>query len=90
MYAIILGDLFASVASLAGAAPLLCLSNTWILLLGPLVLFPLSLMRDLSSLALGAGLGTAGTLYACFFMLVRFFDRSYALGGRFHEVKPRE
>ena len=61
-YAIILGDSFSSIATLAGAPAALRSSNTWIVLLSTLVLLPLSLMRDLSSLAIGSVIGTAGAL----------------------------
>ena len=67
-----------------GAPPMLCRGSSWILLLGPTVLLPLSLMRDLSALAFGAGVGTAGTVYASAFMMLRLLDGSYAPGGRFH------
>lgn len=63
-YAIILGDSFSSIATLAGLPPALARSNTWIYLLSAFVLLPLSLMRDLSSLAVGSIIGTAGTLCA--------------------------
>jgi len=85
-YAIILGDSFKSIAMLANAPAWLCSSNTWIFLLSGLVLLPLSLMRDLSSLAIGSVLGTAGTLYTALFMWLRFFQGSYKVGGAFHEA----
>ena len=85
-YSIILGDSFASVAALAGLPPALQASNAWILGLSALVLLPLSLMRDLSSLAVGSIIGTAGTLYTALFIWLRKFDGSYAIGGKFHEL----
>ena len=53
-YSIILGDSLASIAALAGAPAALRSSNVWICLLSAFVLLPLSLMRDLSSLAIGS------------------------------------
>ncbi len=82
-YAIIIGDSFASVASLAGAPALLRKPNSWILLLSTFVLLPLSLLRDLSALAPAAVVGTAGTIYTALFTTKRYLDGSYAAGGRF-------
>ena len=83
-YSIILGDSFASIASLVGAPALLRSSNVWICLLSAFVLLPLSLMRDLSSLAIGSVIGTAGTLYTALFIWLRCLDGSYAAGGAYH------
>jgi sodium-coupled neutral amino acid transporter 11 len=58
----------------------------WIIVLSAIVLLPLSLMRDLSSLAIGSVIGTAGTLYTALFIWLRKFDGSYAVGGKFHEL----
>ena len=82
-YAIILGDAFASIAKLAGAPVAMCAPNFWIYLLSALVLLPLSLMRDLSSLAVGSVIGTSGTLYTAVFVWLRKLDKSYAPGGQF-------
>ena len=85
-YSIILGDSFASIATLAGAPAALRSSNVWIVLLSTFVLLPLSLLRDLSSLAIGSVIGTAGTLYTALFILARLADGSYAAGGRFNAM----
>mmetsp|Transcript_9540 Transcript_9540/g.15597 ORF Transcript_9540/g.15597 Transcript_9540/m.15597 type:complete len:574 (-) Transcript_9540:94-1815(-) len=87
-YAIILGDSFASIASLAGLPAALCKANTWILGLTGLVLLPLSLLRNLSALAIGSVIGTAGTIYTALFMFLRSLDGSYAVGGKFHALIP--
>ena len=87
-YAIIIGDSFASIATLAGAPALLRRPNAWILLLSATVLLPLSLLRDLSALVGASIIGTLGTLYTTLFTTKRFFDRSYAPGGRFLEGLP--
>jgi sodium-coupled neutral amino acid transporter 11 len=87
-YAIILGDSFAAIAALAGAPKALLSSNAWIGVLSAFVLLPLCLLRDLSSLAIGSVIGTAGTIYTALFMWKRLFDGSYAAGGRFHEAIP--
>lgn len=85
-FSIILGDAFASIASLTGLPAIMCNSNTWIVALSTFVLLPLSLMRNLSSLAIGSLIGTIGTLYTAAFMLLRFADKSYSVGGKFFEV----
>lgn len=82
-YSIIMGDLLASVSTLAGLPALLRRSNPWICLLSPFVLLPLSLMKDLSALAVGSLIGTCGTLYTALFMTLRAIDGSYAPGGKF-------
>lgn len=83
-YSIILGDMFSGVAKLLGLPAVLTLPNVWIGLLSAVVLLPLSLMKDLSSLAVGSIVGTAGTVYTMLFIFLRLFDGSYALGGKFH------
>ena len=83
-YSIILGDMFSGVAKLLGLPAVLTLPNVWIGLLSAVVLLPLSLMKDLSSLAVGSIVGTAGTVYTMLFIFLRLFDGSYALGGQFH------
>jgi len=85
-YTIILGDSFASIASLVGAPTLLRNSNFWVCTLSAFVLLPLSLLRDLSSLAVGSVIGTAGTLYTALFIWLRLLDGSYAAGGAFHSA----
>lgn len=82
-YSIIIGDSFAGIAQLAGATGVLASSNAWILLLSAFVLLPLALLRDLSSLAIGSVIGTAGTCYTALFIFLRLLDRSYAPGGKF-------
>merc|ERR1719183_495586 len=52
------------------------------------VLLPLSLMRDMSRLAIGLVVGTCGTLYTVLFVWLRLLDGSYFAGGRFFEMLP--
>jgi sodium-coupled neutral amino acid transporter 11 len=85
-YTIILGDSFASIAALLGAPNLLRASNFWICTLSAFVLLPLTLLRDMSSLAIGSVIGTAGTLYTALFIWLRLLDGSYAAGGAFHSA----
>jgi hypothetical protein len=71
-----------------GAPALLTRPNPWIVLTSIFILFPLSLLRDLSALAFGSVIGNAGTLFTAFFTLLRLVDGSYAPGGRFHMAVP--
>jgi len=66
-YAIILGDSAASMASLAGAAGSLSSPNVWIGIISTVILLPLCLLRDLSSLSIGSIIGTLGTSYTVSF-----------------------
>ena len=65
-YSIIVGDSFASIGKLVGGPALLASSNFMIVLLSIFVFLPLCLMRNLSSLAIGSVIGTAGTLCALY------------------------
>lgn len=83
-YSIIIGDSFASIAKLAGFTGVLASPNAWIVFLSTFVLLPLSLLRDLSALAIGSVVGTAGTVYTALFVFLRYFDKSYLAGGKFN------
>ena len=85
-YSIIVGDMFSGISKLAGLPTALTSPNAWIGILSVAVLLPLSLMRDLSSLAVGSIIGTAGTVYTMLFIFLRLFDGSYAAGGKFHAL----
>jgi sodium-coupled neutral amino acid transporter 11 len=87
-YSIIIGDSFAAVAQLCNAPAALASSNAWIVLMSGFVLLPLSLMRDMSRLAIGSVIGTCGTLYTVLFVWLRLLDGSYFAGGRFFEMLP--
>jgi len=83
-YSIIIGESFASIGKLVGAPAMLTSPNKIICLVSLLIFLPLSLMRDLSSLAVGSILGTAGTVYTALFMALRAADGSYKAGGAYH------
>lgn len=83
-YSIIIGESFASIGKLVGAPAMLCSPNKIICLVSLFVFLPLSLLRDLSSLAVGSILGTAGTVYTALFMALRAVDGSYKAGGAYH------
>lgn len=45
-------------------------------------------MADLKSLGFTSMLGTSGLFYTAVMMAIRFFDGSYAAGGKFHALLP--
>lgn len=75
----ILGDTFQSLASSAGytLSKTTCLSTLTVT-----VLFPLCLLKNLSSLAPFSLLGTAGMLYTAIAMTIRYLGSSYKTGGK--------
>ena len=44
---------------------------------------------DLKSLGFTSMLGTSGLFYTAVMMAIRFFDGSYATGGKFHALLPQ-
>lgn len=45
-------------------------------------------LADLKSLGFTSMLGTSGLVYTAVMMAIRFFDGSYAVGGKFHALLP--
>lgn len=45
-------------------------------------------LADLKSLGFTSMLGTSGLFYTAVMMAIRFFDGSYAAGGKFHALLP--
>lgn len=85
-YAIIIGDSLSSIATLMGAPAALTVPNIWIWIISICVLTPLCLLRDLSALAFGSAIGCGGTIYCAGFMVKRWLDGSYQVGGKFHNA----
>lgn len=56
--------------------------------LSAMVLLPLCSLKNLSSLAPFSLLGLGGTLYTAVFMAIRYFDKSYQVGGKFFNSIP--
>ena len=52
------------------------------------LLLPLCSLGSLAALAPFSLLGLSGTLYTAVFMAIRFFDKSYGLGGHFLQSVP--
>lgn len=85
-YSIIIGDSFASLAKTFGLPAMLAQRTNIILLLTSMVLFPLCSLKSLNSLAPFSLLGLGGTLYTAVVMAIRYFDGSYAAGGKFFQT----
>ena len=83
-YSIIIGDSFTALAKTFGLPAFFCQRQNVILLLTSLVLFPLNSLKSLSALAPFSLLGLGGTLYTAVVMAIRYFDKSYAVGGKFY------
>jgi amino acid permease len=84
-YSMILADTFQSLAVTAGFA----LSKQAILLtITGALLFPLCLLKNLSSLAPFSLLGTLGMVYTAIAMAIRYFGKAYVGSGRFATDLP--
>ena len=83
-YSIIIGDSFSALAKTFNLPAIFQIRQNVILLLTALVLFPLNSMKSLSALAPFSLLGLGGTMYTAIVMAIRYFDKSYAVGGKFY------
>lgn len=83
-YSIIIGDSFTSIAQSFKLPAMLASRNNIILLFSSFVLYPLCSLKSLNALAPFSLLGLLGTLYTAVFMAIRYFDKSYAVGGAFY------
>ena len=80
-YSIVLSD---TIPPLSKAFGIPCLSRTQSLLsLSAFVLLPLCMMKTLKSLAPFSLVGIGGIVYTTAVMIIRYFDGSYAPGGKF-------
>lgn len=85
-YSIIIGDSFTSLASTFNLPAQFAKRTNVILALTSLVLLPLCSLKSLNSLAPFSLLGLGGTLYTAIFMAIRYFDKSYSVGGQFFKT----
>merc|ERR1719379_2940502 len=87
VYAMVLGDVFSSLLSRVGFLPAV-LSARWavIVALGAGVLYPLCCLRSFKQLAKFSLLGTLASLFVGIFVGKRYFDGSYAPGGKFFQA----
>ncbi|EWM22597.1 Amino acid transporter, transmembrane [Nannochloropsis gaditana] len=94
VYACFVGDTFTSLLKGAGLPAWLSSREASILAVTITVLFPLTLLKDLSALQYSSYVGIAAVIYTVLFMAWRFWDGSYAKGGAFFaaiapELRPR-
>ena len=80
IYSGILGDVSKELLSTYGMASS---RSSNILAITTLVLLPLGLLKNLSALAFTSILGFASIAYTVMFIVYRFLDGSYAIGGQF-------
>merc|ERR1712129_385006 len=83
IYSGILGDVFTPLLASAGLPAHLNSRSSNIIVLTLTVLFPLSLIKNLSALAFTSILGFCAIAYTVVFMLYRSLDGSYSPTGRF-------
>lgn len=88
VYACFVGDTFTSLLKGAGLPEWLSSREASILGVTLTVLFPLTLLRDLSALQYSSYVGIGAVLYTVVFIALRWYDGSYAKGGRFFAAIP--
>jgi amino acid permease len=84
-FSIIIADSFTALFTTFNLPAVISTRSNVLLLLTTLVLYPLCSLKNLSSLAPFSLLGLSGTLYTTIFMGIRYFDKSYSVGGKFFE-----
>ena len=66
--------------------PFLWDRNNVIVSVAVMVLFPLSMLKNLDALKYTSFLGLLGIVYCAAFLGIRYFDQSYLSGGQFFEL----
>eukprot|EP00929_Paragymnodinium_shiwhaense_P068887 TRINITY_DN34739_c0_g1_i1.p1 TRINITY_DN34739_c0_g1~~TRINITY_DN34739_c0_g1_i1.p1 ORF type:complete len:522 (+),score=80.54 TRINITY_DN34739_c0_g1_i1:81-1646(+) len=84
-YAIVIGDVFADLFHGLGLTGLAASNNFALLSINLLVVLPLCMLRDMSSLSFSSLLGVAGMLYTTGFIFLRALDGSYSPGGLYYK-----
>lgn len=82
-YSIIIADSFTALAESFNLPAILAARSNVIIMLTAAVLYPLCSLQSLAALSPFSLMGLGGTLYAAVFMAIRYFDGSYAAGGKF-------
>ena len=81
-YSIVIGDSFSQILSSFKSLPsVVSLRSNVIVGLTSLVIFPLCLLKNLDALKYTSFVGIGGVVYCAAFMLLRYYDGSYKLGG---------
>eukprot|EP00747_Dinoflagellata_sp_TGD_P110205 gnl/TRDRNA2_/TRDRNA2_170895_c2_seq4.p1 gnl/TRDRNA2_/TRDRNA2_170895_c2~~gnl/TRDRNA2_/TRDRNA2_170895_c2_seq4.p1 ORF type:complete len:1003 (-),score=187.45 gnl/TRDRNA2_/TRDRNA2_170895_c2_seq4:400-3408(-) len=90
-YSLVIADSFAKLAITFGLPAFWASRNVVLATMTVGTLLPLCLLRDLSALAPASLLGCFGMFYTTGFMVFRYFEGSYAVGGKFFQelaIKP--
>mmetsp|Transcript_16099 Transcript_16099/g.24628 ORF Transcript_16099/g.24628 Transcript_16099/m.24628 type:complete len:515 (+) Transcript_16099:18-1562(+) len=79
IYTGLLGDIFSALLKSAGVSSILAERTSVIQISTVCILWPLSMIKDMSSLAFTSILGLAAVLYTVFFIILRSLDQTYSL-----------
>eukprot|EP00546_Thalassionema_frauenfeldii_P019797 CAMPEP_0178903384 /NCGR_PEP_ID=MMETSP0786-20121207/5126_1 /TAXON_ID=186022 /ORGANISM="Thalassionema frauenfeldii, Strain CCMP 1798" /LENGTH=521 /DNA_ID=CAMNT_0020574747 /DNA_START=8 /DNA_END=1573 /DNA_ORIENTATION=- len=79
IYTGLLGDTFSALLRSGGSSSIFTHRTSVIQILAVCILWPLSLIKDVSSLAFTSILGLAAVLYTVFFIVLRSLDGTYSL-----------
>lgn len=85
-YSIIIGDSFTALAKTFNLPVHLAQRSNVIMAVTAVALLPLCSLKSLSALAPFSLMGLCGTLYTAIFMAIRYFDKSYNVGGKFYSL----
>lgn len=86
VYACFVGDTFASLLKGFGLPPALSSREASIIGVTLTILFPLTLLKDLSALQYSSYAGMVAVVYTVWFIAKRFLDGTYAPGGKFYST----
>ncbi|CAM9343192.1 unnamed protein product, partial [Chrysoparadoxa australica] len=85
-FSVILGDIVTDLAVTFALPAIFTQRRVGLGLLASVALFPLCLLENLKPLQYTSVLGVGGTFYTAAVMALRYFDGSYAPGGRFYDL----
>jgi amino acid permease len=88
-YSAFIGDILYAVVSAAGLNGFFAKRSIILSVITAFVLIPLCLVDDMSSLQFSSNLGVAGVLFTLFAHIKRYLDGSYAPGGKFYALLPK-
>ena len=87
VYGCFVGETFSSLLKSFSAIPAIFTSRSAAILgVTAFVLFPLACLKDLSALSYSSYVGMLAVLYSVFFIVVRYFDKSYFVGGKYFNL----
>lgn len=89
-YAIVIGESFSRIVRFFGVDGICSTPSGMLILTVLLILLPLCLQKDLSVLSYTSMIGICGEVWVVMFMQIRFWDKSYASGGPYHDLIPKQ